>query len=736
MWEHFRRINKSPLDAINNPIKKLIIYLIICFLIGCAVSALAESFKIIGISPMNTCFIYIHGGIKEIIILLIPFISFITEIYQLIHDLFFMRMFNSNKGIRQIYKKNSLYVLIFCLLHIPLFLVLIISMLYGHNYFELKENIPLEYFIKISTIITCIIPFVMSIVRQVQGLARVECINECLKKKEKINMRKTLVRNQRLSFNAKGTISLDLDPFEWLEKNVMENLLRDILLSIAISIKASEKYDNKNINNELISNEFNNNNNNEFNSNGIFDEDKVLEPKDFEYIEEYDINFDNFEKYKISDDSVKNSEYLNIKIFDYAPKCFHYLRKLEKINIDNMLESFLPKNNSQGIKKSLGKSGSFFISTDDNRYMIKTLKSDELELLRHVFLSQYIDHIKQNPKSLLCRLYGMYNIILGQGDEIKIIVMRNVIGDFKDNTIVKFDLKGSTYKRKANFIMENDNNVMKDLDFNEFEKSIMLSLYSINRLRKNTEIDSKFLKKCDLMDYSLFIVKLTLQKNEAEDVFGKTISQRQNDDFIQLMQKSSNTDNNNNNENISNNNNIIYDNIDNNINIENENNNNNNINFNGQRDWRFQAYRGIGKIHDVEHYRQYLFPSLIQGTGYIIAIIDYFQIFNFFKYMESRLKNNFHKKNTISCVDPTTYSERFIKYINMLTNVKQILSSEIEEVKEEEKEDLISDDEDEDNDNLLKKYQSQKGLIRLSNLSRNTDTLLSQGDAEDKETKN
>ena len=48
------------------------------------------------------------------------------------------------------------------------------------------------------------------------------------------------------------------------------------------------------------------------------------------------------------------------------------------------------------------------------------------------------------------------------------------------------------------------------VDFNEFEKSIMLSLSSIQKLRDITAKDSKFLCKSDLMDYSLFLVKLTL----------------------------------------------------------------------------------------------------------------------------------------------------------------------------------------------------------------------------------
>ena len=701
---HFRKINKNPLEAINNPAKKLFIYLIICILTGFLVSALASYFKIIGISPMNTCFISVQGNIKEGIIILIPLILFIIAIYQLIHDIFFIRMFTSNKGIRLIFKKNSIYVLIFCLMHIPLFLVLLVSLFYGRNYFELTENIPLEYFIKISTIITCIIPFVMSLLRQIQGLARLECINECIKKRERESIRRTIIRYQRLSLiknnskNFSNNISLELDPFEWLEKIVMENLLRDILLGIAVSIKDSEKYD------------INNNGFDTPNNNFIEDNIEFLKEKDFEDYVIHNINFENFKQFNLEDQTVINSDYLNIQIIDYAPKCFHYLRKLENIDIKKMIESFLPKNNSQGIKQSLGKSGSFFISTDDNRYMIKTLKSDELELLKHAFLSQYINHIKSNPKSLLCRLYGMYNIILGQGDEIKIIVMRNVIGDFKDNTIVKFDLKGSTYKRKSNFEMENDNNVMKDLDFNEFEKTIMLGPYAINRLRKITKIDSTFLKDCELMDYSLFIVKLTLTKKEEEDVFGTTIGKRKEEDFKQIINEK-------------------------NDNIENFDTNND---YKGPRDWRFQSFKGNGKIHDVEYYKQYLFPSLTQGTSYIIAIIDYFQIFNFFKYMESRIKNNFHKKNTISCVDPVTYSERFIKYINMLTNVKQYLSNEIHGIKEEEEKDslTISDDEDDDdNDNIIKKYQSQKGLMRISDLSNKSDLLLTSSEAEDKLTK-
>ena len=123
---HFRKINQNPLEAVFNPKMKLFIYLIICFILSFIVSGLAERLQLTGISPMNTCFISIKGGLSNLIFL-IPLLCIIFAIGQLIHDLFFIYMFNSDKGIRRIYKKNSCYVFIFCLLHIPLILVMVVS---------------------------------------------------------------------------------------------------------------------------------------------------------------------------------------------------------------------------------------------------------------------------------------------------------------------------------------------------------------------------------------------------------------------------------------------------------------------------------------------------------------------------------------------------------------------------------------------------------------------------------
>ena len=660
---HFRKINTNPIQGILKPDRRVIIYIITCFFLGAIVSGLSEYFEIVGISPLNTCFINMkYSGVKAYIFF-VPVICIIFAIIQLIHDLFFTKMFNSDKGIRRIHRKNSCYVFIFCLLHIPVITIMVVAL------FLKKNKFINEKFITIITALTCLIPLLMSMLRQIQGLSRLECINDCIKKKKraKIFTEKTLNNTKKLTASTKDDPSLASDPFEWLENHVMEYFMRDILLGVAVSLQNSKQY-------EIFSNE-----------------SMDLTSQDFKHYSRHEINFTNYSKYELDDNTVEKSDYLNVKVIDYAPRAFYYLRNLEKIDLDNMIESFLPKNNSQGIKRSPGKSGSFFISTDDNKYMIKTLKSDELELLKHAFLKQYVEHIRNNPNSLLCRLYGMYNIILGQGDEILIIVMRNVIGDFKDNTIVKFDLKGSTYKRKANFDMSNNNNVMKDLDFNEFEKKLMLSLSSIKHLRDITTKDSKFLCKSELMDYSLFLVKLTLSKEEAEDTFGDNITERQDNDVIQIIS-------------------------DNNINNKRKN-----------RKMKKITYHGEGNLHDVIHYKQYLFPSLTQGTAYIISIIDYFQIFNFFKCVESSLKTSFFQKKkvkAISCVDPVTYSNRFIRYIFSLTDVKQFLSNEIQEApKEEEHEDIeISDDDSEEESSIFRK--TKKSALSLENKHNDNDLLL------------
>ncbi len=652
---HFRKINLNPMEGILKPNRNVFIYIIISLLIGLIFGFLGVFFNIVGRSPMNTCFVNTEKNYYYGLFLLIPIFFILFAKIQIIIDLCCREMFITDKGIRKIHKKNSLYVFIFCSLHYPMLFLFLHTAIQEKGGVEIPDDIFKTYSF-IITLFTCMIPLITSLIRYFQGLTRIECFNDLLRNNSVSKMRKTrtLSDSIRIKKDSNGNnnpnLSLENDPYEWLENHVMECFMRDILIGVATGLKKSEEYGN-----EIILEEGENS---------------------MEY-EKYNINFKTLKDYQLDDDSVSESDYLSIKVINYAPKSFAYLRQIENINIHEMVESFLPKNNKQGLKKSQGKSGSFFISTDDNKYMIKSLKSDEIDLIRNGFLSKYIRHIKETKnKSLLCRLYGMFNIIFPQGDEILIIVMRNVIGDLKDNTLIKFDLKGSTYKRKTDFNINNLNSdVMKDLNFNEIEKNIMISQDSINQLRNIVSLDSKFLSKSELMDYSLFLVKITLNKEEAEDIFGENIKQNQDKAVKQLFSSQFSSDNDSNKNNTDN--------------IDNE---NSTLKIDEVQD----IYSVKGKLTDIKYYKQYLYPSLTQGTAYIISIIDYFQYFNFFKVVEAGIISKFKvgisnkNKNTISCVDPRTYSDRFINYFNQLTDVSKIIEGseakfdEENEIKENE----------------------------------------------------
>ena len=672
---YFKKINLSPMVGLMKPIRDILIYIFISLIISLIV-AIFSIFTSIGRSPMNTCFINNINSRGYGLIFSIPIIFILLAIGQVILDLCCKGLFITDRGIRIMYKKNSIYVLIFCFLHFPMIFLYMHTAIIGNDLYKMSES-TYRIYSSIISLFTSMIPFIIGLIRYFQGLTKIDFIKDFLKnnKVNRARVTKNLERTKSIRGDKNINLLIEKDPFEWLENHTMECFMRDILIGIASALKRSKKY-GKNI---VLENGGNSNN-----------------------FEKYTINFGVLGEYDFGDETINKSDYLKIKVVNYAPRSFAYLRKLENIDIDEMIQSFLPKNNSQGIKESQGKSGSFFISTDDNKYMVKSLKSEEIDLIRDGFLSKYIKHIeKTKNESLLCRLYGMYNIMMAQGQEFLIIVMRNVIGDFKDNTVIKFDLKGSTYKRKSNFDMDNTNNiVMKDLNFNEIEKNIMISKNSINKLRDLINRDSQFLCQSKLMDYSLFLIKITLSKEEAKDIFGENIIEYQNKSVKQLFNDKypNNIINNSKNQNL----------------IENEEINDiekvsDNLNINEQ----INRKKGKGILKDIRYYNQYLFPSLREGFGYIISIIDYFQYFNFFKVIEanvfSKFKTGFNKEknNTVSCVKPEIYSSRFIKYFNQLTDISRI--------KEFNKDSIMESDENEEENNIDNEHENINKSNKNSN---------------------
>lgn len=112
------------------------------------------------------------------------------------------------------------------------------------------------------------------------------------------------------------------------------------------------------------------------------------------------------------DNDTKSRKYDAI-ITEHFPRLFQDLRSddnLDYVDMLNSLDPFENKINMLKIKESAGKSGSFFFFSYDKKFIIKTVKTHELEVMMSSFMKSYYKLIKKNPDSLLTRIYGLYTI--------------------------------------------------------------------------------------------------------------------------------------------------------------------------------------------------------------------------------------------------------------------------------------------------------------------------------------
>ena len=93
-----------------------------------------------------------------------------------------------------------------------------------------------------------------------------------------------------------------------------------------------------------------------------------------------------------------------------------------------------------------GASGSLFFLTNDDEFILKTVMHKESEFLQKLLPGYYMN-LNQNPHTLLPKFFGMFCYQCNQKN-IRLTVMNNLLpSDVKMH--LKFDLKGSTYKRKV-----------------------------------------------------------------------------------------------------------------------------------------------------------------------------------------------------------------------------------------------------------------------------------------------
>ncbi|KAI4983270.1 hypothetical protein ZWY2020_023762 [Hordeum vulgare] len=184
---------------------------------------------------------------------------------------------------------------------------------------------------------------------------------------------------------------------------------------------------------------------------------------------------------------------------DYCPMVFRNLREMFKIDAADYMISICG-NSALRELSSPGKSGSVFFLSQDDRFMIKTLRKSEVQVLLRM-LPNYYNHVHTYENTLITKFFGLHRVKPSSGQKFRFVVMGNMFcTELRIHR--RFDLKGSSLGRSTDKIEIDENTTLKDLDLNY---SFYLEPSWREALLKQIKTDSEFLKSQRIMDYSLLL---------------------------------------------------------------------------------------------------------------------------------------------------------------------------------------------------------------------------------------
>uniref|UniRef100_A0A672T4L9 Phosphatidylinositol-4-phosphate 5-kinase type 1 gamma n=1 Tax=Sinocyclocheilus grahami TaxID=75366 RepID=A0A672T4L9_SINGR len=305
----------------------------------------------------------------------------------------------------------------------------------------------------------------------------------------------------------------------------------------------------------------------------------------------------------------------------YAPVAFRYFRELFGIRPDDYLYSLC---NEPLIELSNpGASGSVFYVTKDDEFIIKTVLHKEAEFLQKLLPGYYMN-LNQNPRTLLPKFFGLYCIQSG-GKNIRMVVMNNVLPRVV-RMHLKYDLKGSTYKRRASKKeREKAKPTFKDLDFmQDIQEGLMLDTDTYSALVKTLQRDCLVLESFKIMDYSLLLGVHNIDQAEKEQQMEG--SQGNSDEKRPLAQKA------------------LY----------------------STAMESIQGASACGEEIDTEDTMGGI-PA-VNGKGerllLYIGIIDILQSYRLIKKLEHTWKALVHDGDTVSVHRPSFYADRFFRFMS------------------------------------------------------------------------
>ncbi|KAF9961949.1 1-phosphatidylinositol-3-phosphate 5-kinase [Mortierella alpina] len=159
-----------------------------------------------------------------------------------------------------------------------------------------------------------------------------------------------------------------------------------------------------------------------------------------------------------------------------------------------------------------GKSGSAFLKTRDDRFIMKQLSKVELEAFIK-FAPHYFEYmhkaIYHKRPTVLAKIFGFYRVgykhgALGRSMNMDVLVMENLF--YERRSLQVYDLKGS---RRNRFVQPSgrENEVLLDENFIDFmsESPFYIREHAKLQLSESLANDSLFLQRFNIMDYSLLV---------------------------------------------------------------------------------------------------------------------------------------------------------------------------------------------------------------------------------------
>jgi hypothetical protein len=159
-----------------------------------------------------------------------------------------------------------------------------------------------------------------------------------------------------------------------------------------------------------------------------------------------------------------------------------------------------------------GRSSAFIYFTYDRKFIIKTLKKEEMKVLlaaQRDFNSHYAQC--QDGFSYLAKIYGLYTLKDEMRASIHFAVLENII-PLEAEVMAVFDLKGCTRHRRTltdssitDISQLSPEIIYKDLDFDQTVGKLPILAIECQRLRRQLGSDVALLERLAVMDYSLLV---------------------------------------------------------------------------------------------------------------------------------------------------------------------------------------------------------------------------------------